>query len=375
MFTWLSTTGKQIRNKLYENRTTIIVGAVVSGAVYFGYQYLKNKTTQYLADTLEAQRDKIRLESWFESAQATCDKTTYNFLTSLQTELTQLVIIPNTNQLRSSLSSSPEEKLLVWEELKVKTFTRTLTALYSVNLLALLIRTQVNLISRYMYLDNLVQNASQSEIETLSLETKKEYLSMTAHFLSEGLRVLSVHIEGVVRSVLSSLTVTKKLNFSELRNIILELRDGIEASRLENVLLPETFHSEHEDKMLQVLFEQTRTIIKGDEYADTFKQLLDKTFEIFIQLVEHSYVLSSSQTKLKTSSQSNETTENSSSIQNEEVNLLPLARIAPLITKEFNTIFLEPNVYMDNLSTSSQLKSYSLEIFSSFDSIAFPHQS
>eukprot|EP01097_Dermamoeba_algensis_P009136 TRINITY_DN630_c0_g1_i2.p1 TRINITY_DN630_c0_g1~~TRINITY_DN630_c0_g1_i2.p1 ORF type:complete len:107 (-),score=14.43 TRINITY_DN630_c0_g1_i2:384-704(-) len=86
---------------------------------------------------------------------------------------------------------------------------------------------------------------------------------MTAHFLSEGLRVLSVHIEGVVRSVLSSLTVTKKLNFSELRNIILELRDGIEASRLENVLLPETFHSEHEDKMLQVLFEQTRTIIKG----------------------------------------------------------------------------------------------------------------
>lgn len=55
-----------------------------------------------------------------------------------------------------------ENKVEIWERLKIDSFTRTVSAVYSTCLLFVVLRIQLNILGGYLYLDSLQASATES---------------------------------------------------------------------------------------------------------------------------------------------------------------------------------------------------------------------
>lgn len=60
----------------------------------------------------------------------------------------------NSESLTVLLKNRPSNKLEIWEDLKIISFTRSIVAVYSTCMLVVLLRVQLNIIGGYIYLDN-----------------------------------------------------------------------------------------------------------------------------------------------------------------------------------------------------------------------------
>jgi peroxin-3 len=93
-----------------------------------------------------------------------------SFVPSIRDKLEIYVDIPSVEQLRTAQKTTNEEKIQLWEQMKIGSmlhcrlfidtclaFTRTVSAMYGISLSLLFLRTEVNILGRYMYLDT-IQN-------------------------------------------------------------------------------------------------------------------------------------------------------------------------------------------------------------------------
>jgi hypothetical protein len=125
--------------------------------------------------------------------------------------------------------AAKREKVVVWDEMKILSsyslsficishesnfffvpegFTRTFTALYSVTLLTILIRIQINLIGRHTYRDSVAVNEAKKEKidetevpKSLSEDIERAYMTFTWHFLNSGITQLVEAMRGIVTDV------------------------------------------------------------------------------------------------------------------------------------------------------------------------------
>jgi len=109
-------------------------------------------------------------------------------------------------------------KLELWNELKIMSFTRTITALYSLTLLTLLTQIQLNLLGRFTYVSSVVALTNTTDasyrIESpsakgslsstngqLDFQTEKKYLTFSYWLLHEGWRRWNERVREVVENV------------------------------------------------------------------------------------------------------------------------------------------------------------------------------
>jgi peroxin-3 len=109
-------------------------------------------------------------------------------------------------------------KLELWNELKVMSFTRTVTALYSLTFLTLLTQVQLNLLGRFTYVSSVialsnttdasyrvdspsVKGSLSSTAGQLDFQTEKKYLTFSYWLLHEGWRRWSEKVRDVVEDV------------------------------------------------------------------------------------------------------------------------------------------------------------------------------
>jgi len=109
-------------------------------------------------------------------------------------------------------------KLELWNELKIMSFTRTVTALYSLTFLTLLTQVQLNLLGRFTYVSSVVALSNTTDasyrVESpstkgsvsatngqLDFQTEKKYLTFSYWLLHEGWRRWSDKVRDVVEEV------------------------------------------------------------------------------------------------------------------------------------------------------------------------------
>lgn len=112
-------------------------------------------------------------------------------------------------------------KLELWNELKIMSFTRTITALYSLTFLTLLTQVQLNLLGRFTYVSSVVALTNTTDaayrIESpsakgslsstnglLDFQTEKKYLTFSYWLLHEGWRRWNEKVQEVVESVIGT---------------------------------------------------------------------------------------------------------------------------------------------------------------------------
>ncbi|RCH83075.1 peroxin, partial [Rhizopus stolonifer] len=211
-----------------------------------------------------------------------------------------------------------KEKHLLWEEIKIKSFTRSLTSIYTVTLLTLLTHIQLNLLGRLTYIWSVsvlnkneptirLQQEGQEDVGFIHPQVERMFLSATWWLLHAGWKGLAAHVQEAVEEHVSSIPLKSTLNYQEAIALLDKIRHRIEYGEdgqpisYRAWMLPETKEQEAElmtgagfekeeimqDGSLDRLLDETKDFIDSPDFNQVLKSCLDEVFQVFDQ---HAFV-------------------------------------------------------------------------------------
>ncbi|KAK7682742.1 hypothetical protein QCA50_014125 [Cerrena zonata] len=236
----------------------------------------------------------------------------------------------------------PKTKAELWREVKILTFTRTLTILYSTTLLSLFTHIQLNALGRSKYLQSIVQlaheeimreqwrdslslasllwsgnmeNASPEEelqeVELVDEETERMFLTLSWWILHVGWKDVGERVRRGVEEVFEGVSLKSKLNASELHRLMSDVRRRVEFEvtfegkerriNFISTLLPpspETLHhvltqggipprqAFTHDRVFHTLLSEARQHLSSASFQVVLEASLDKATEILFDGLE-----------------------------------------------------------------------------------------
>ncbi|KAI1144584.1 Peroxin-3 [Hypoxylon sp. FL0543] len=139
---------------------------------------------------------------------------------------------------------SRKTKRQLWDELTISSITRAFTLIYTLALLTMLTRIQLNLLGRRSYLSSVVSLATGTAQSTISLEnndddnpeqaygsdfeTNRKYLTFSWWLLHRGWVEIMENVEGAVREVFGHLSPRDLISFDTFSQLTLEVRRKME---------------------------------------------------------------------------------------------------------------------------------------------------
>lgn len=110
----------KIRNFLSRNRTKFIVGGVLITSSVLLMRYAQQKLREWQEREAREFFERTRRQQHFESTERTCNQTILNLMATLN----EAARIVNTEEVVEELRKKPENKVELWEKLKVWFYTR-----------------------------------------------------------------------------------------------------------------------------------------------------------------------------------------------------------------------------------------------------------
>ncbi|CAA7048192.1 unnamed protein product [Microthlaspi erraticum] len=201
-----------VRGFWKKHRRKVFVTAGCLGSGYLLYKlYISH--TRKLADlerelANERENDeliKTQMRAHFESIQMIVDSTTLpHAMRCLSVRISEEIDVSNVMESldkgKGMLSSS--EKLQLWDELKILSFTRMVLSVWSVTMLSLYIRVQVNILGRHLYVDTARALGSSHLLEELDLidrDDEQKFLSSADFLVTNAMPSLITDMQGAVR--------------------------------------------------------------------------------------------------------------------------------------------------------------------------------
>ncbi|KAF1361923.1 Peroxin-3 [Lizonia empirigonia] len=229
---------------------------------------------------------------------------------------------------RDKTKASKKTKAQLWNEMKISSITRAFTLLYTLSLLTLLTRIQLNLLGRRNYLASVVSLAAPPPADSSSrinlenndddnfeqaygndFETNRRYLSLSWWLLHRGCIDLIERVRVAVKDVFGLLNPREEITIEKLSELTLEVRKRVEGATEEErrtckwltFLLPPTDQEDfvlHESGMssssqstspttassLRRLIDETSDIIDSPAFTSVLTRLLDAAFSHLIDV-------------------------------------------------------------------------------------------
>ncbi|XP_053206111.1 peroxisomal biogenesis factor 3-like [Panonychus citri] len=200
----------------------MVASGVVGGFVVLN-RYLsaveRNWENSSVKDFVSEVRKK---EMHFDNTIQTCNTTVINLTPRALSVLDNLLNCETLlDKLKSSASS--EEKLLLWEELKIRIITRITSEIYSLSLFVCFSRIQLSLIAGYLYVD-CCKNGTTPGI--INKNIQMYYLSLLETFFTQGIQKLIQPIQESVIQAVGSISLKERIELTNLK----EMFDKIKAN-------------------------------------------------------------------------------------------------------------------------------------------------
>ncbi|XP_014902131.1 peroxisomal biogenesis factor 3 isoform X1 [Poecilia latipinna] len=332
----------------------IFTGAAVGG-VYLLSKYAQKKIKEVQEKEASEYIAQARRQFHFESNQRTCNMTVLSMLPPLREAIvTQL----NSESLTAMLKTKPANKLEIWENLKIISFTRTVVAVYSTCMLVVLLRVQLNIIGGYLYLDNSVGKSAASPLTPPDVQ--QQYLSSIQHLLGDGLTELISRVKTAVQNSLGGVSLKQSLSLLELEQQLIWIRAEVDSGRPlssymladdEEVLADQACGLTEKDLVTIRLLNETRDMLDSPDLSKVlgaclnrgFSRLLDNLAEFFRLPVSDSAPDSLSAVSL------------------------PLAKIIPIINGQINSVCSDtPSHFVQDLLLNNQVKEFAAIVYETF---------
>jgi len=149
----------------------------------------------------------------------------------------------------SSLGEAPrprKSKAQLWQDMKINAITRALTLVYTLSLLTIFTRIQLNLLGRRTYLSSVVALASGQQSSTISLENRdddgydnvygndfevnRQYLTFSWWLLHRGSKQLMERVMAAVKEVFGPVNIREDISLERLSELSLDVRRKVEGA-------------------------------------------------------------------------------------------------------------------------------------------------
>ncbi|KAH7048793.1 Peroxin-3 [Linnemannia elongata] len=360
-----------------------------------------NQSTQPSSTASEADKDETTTATQDEEAA----KPDSQDAVAATTETTPIAAAPEIIvKDEAAAAIERKTKLELWNELKIMSFTRTVTALYSLTFLTLLTQVQLNLLGRFTYVSSVialsnttdasyrvdapaVKGSLSSTAGQLDFQTEKKYLTFSYWLLHEGWRRWSEKVRDVVEDVVGGISLKKAFTSKDFSDLLGEIRSRLEYTEdmegervpvnMREYMLPDEASDEREvlraggvdefdlvvDPVLRNLLDETRDFIDSADFTTVLSSTLATTFARFnlaLQPTFNPFLLSPPQSG------------NSAVIaeieDDEDIDrAVPLVTLLPLVARQVHLIINGvPNEYVESLAMVKELQAFSAIVYSSF---------
>ncbi|XP_063773549.1 peroxisomal biogenesis factor 3 isoform X2 [Pseudophryne corroboree] len=280
----------------------------------------------------------------------------------------------NSESLTSLLKNRPSNKIEIWEDLKIISFTRSVVAVYSTCMLVVLLRVQLNVIGGYIYLDN-SGGKNCNELQA-SPEVQQQYLSSIQHLLGDGLTELITLVKQAVQRVFGSLSLKHSLSLTDLEQHVKEIRRLVEEcnqtsglkdppnkSHLcrymmpdeENPLTSQACGLTEKDVTTIRLLNETRDMLESHDFSTVLNSCLSRGFGRLLDSIAEFF-----------RPNEQELNQNSSAHSLSSISL-PVAKIIPIVNGQIHSICSEmPNHFVQELLLMEQVKDFAANVYEAF---------
>ncbi|XP_017019559.1 peroxisomal biogenesis factor 3 [Drosophila kikkawai] len=252
----------RLQDFLSRHRRKFIVTGVLVGGTIFAARYAQRRLVEFQEKQAREFFERTRRMHHFESTEKTCNQV----ILGMGEEMCQAVLREcSTDELLEQLRQNPKNKLELWEDMKIVSFTRLATYVYASSMLVIALRVQLNLLGGYIYRDIM------TEQKQITDELKQQYLSLIRHFITEsGIQDLARYIRTQVIAVTKSMPLTQQLSLTDMEQLFWSLQMSINAdtrrdpnSRMSKYLLPSQNPSH--SPLLQQMYNETLDLLESED--------------------------------------------------------------------------------------------------------------
>lgn len=360
-----------VRGFWSKHRRKVLVTAGCLGSGYFLYK-LYNSHTRRLADLqrqLANDREhdeniKAQMKAHFENIQMIVDSTTLPHAMrclsiSIREEIDVSSVMERLNRGKGVLSQS--EKLHLWDQLKILSFTRMVLSLWSVTMLSLYIRVQVNILGRHLYVDTARALDTSShlleELDLIDRDDEQKFLSSADFLVTNAMPGLISNMQSAVSEVLKGMQLKDVITTRVLQETLLRIVDVFMSSGsphhwVDYLMMPQ-------DTKLS----RTTSDGSSDETVSKFNQLMVETRQVltsteFTDIVEIS---------LKCFTDALVEEMETQSVAGGLATGMPLAKMLPQIEKTIPVIIAEPgkNQFLQLIRDMSEVQVFFTLLYAS----------
>lgn len=279
-----------IRNFLHRHRRKFIVTGAVFGGLYLLTSYAQKKLREWQEREAKKFFEMTRKKQHFESTERTCNQTILS-LSKIVSE--SILAVLNTEEIVQKLQDNPENKLELWEQLKIMIFTRICVLVYALSILQITLRVQLNVIGGYLYRDSV-----HEEEPLIDSELQAKYLSLCHHFVGRGVEDLVKQIEKAVKRVVEPVSLKKKITLQEVEQMFWSVQtilctDTTEGDPVKKMVHYLVGHAEINEARLDTIVKETMDILESDEVTSITISSVSRCFSSVIDEVANLFVTKS----------------------------------------------------------------------------------
>uniref|UniRef100_A0A4W5P6N2 Peroxisomal biogenesis factor 3 n=1 Tax=Hucho hucho TaxID=62062 RepID=A0A4W5P6N2_9TELE len=242
------------------------MGLLSEVSVYFLGKYAQKKTQNIQEREASEYIAQARSQFHFESNQRTCNMSVLSMLPTLREAI---------------LHHLNSESLTVL----LKSFTRSVLAVYSTCMLVVLLRVQLNIIGGYLYMDNSVSKNGMMPLAPP--DGQQQYLSSIQHLLGDGLSEITAVKKAVQNTLGGSLSLQElERHLNQVRAQVEEGDGGSTYRRLswymmpdeENTLAAQACGLTENDITTIKLLNETRDVLESPDFGTVLNTCLNRGF-------------------------------------------------------------------------------------------------
>ncbi|XP_038672705.1 peroxisomal biogenesis factor 3 [Scyliorhinus canicula] len=351
-------------------RKFLFTGAFLGGVYLLG-KYAQKKIRDLQEQEAAEYIAQARRQYHFESNQRTCNMTVLSMLPTLREAIMQQL---NSESLTGLLKNRPTNKLEIWEDLRIISFSRSMVAVYSTCMLVVLLRVQLNIIGGYIYLDNAIVGKNGTA-PLAPPEVQQQYLSSIQHLLGDGLNELITVVKKAVQSVIGNVSLKQCVSLQELERYLGEIRQLVEhrgqssepetGSPLcwylipneESTLASQACGLTEKDVTTLKLLNETRDMLESPDFSTVLNSCLNRGFSRLLDNMAEFF---------KPTEQELAQNGKINSLSNIQ---LPLAKIIPIINGQIHSTCSEtPSHFVQDLLLMEQVKDFAANVYEAFSS-------
>lgn len=275
-----------MRNFVNRHRRKFVVGGLVVAGGALALRYAQRKMIEYQESMTREFLEKTKRTQHFESTERSCNQAIMGLAPNL---IEQILRRLDTDDIVRELRHNPDNKVELWNLLKIKAISRLCALVYASSMLVITLRVQFNILGGYLYKDAVANE------ENVTNEIQSNYVALIQHFLCNGCDTLCQLIQSKCEQILNGYDLTRKLTLSETEQILWSIQMAINSdardpsSNLASYVYPSDAPASTSNPLFIKMYTETLDMLESNDVSSLNATNISRGFSIVVDNIADFY--------------------------------------------------------------------------------------